>query len=304
MKFVDWLTRGEEREKETEFLPAILEVTESPPSPTGRLVLWTVMALIVITVVWAFVGHINEVAVAEGTVVPSGQAKTVQVKDKGIVQEILVKENSPLIKSVIRWFRDKGVEYDDLYQLGCMGFLKAINNFDVSFNVKFSTYVVPMVVGEIKRFMRDDGAIKVSRAIKGLNVKINKFSDKFLMENGRQPSISEISKHFKIEENEVVMIMDSAKMPMSLYTPLDDGEEDGLTIIDRFDGQNNEDFVENFALKDMIDKLEERDKKIILLRYFYDKTQSEIAERLGVSQVQVSRLENKILENLKKKLKE
>ena len=92
MKFVDWLTRGEEREKETEFLPAILEVTESPPSPTGRLVLWTVMALIVITVVWAFVGHINEVAVAEGTVVPSGQAKTVQVKDKGIVQEILVKE--------------------------------------------------------------------------------------------------------------------------------------------------------------------------------------------------------------------
>ena len=238
-----------------------------------------------------------------------GQDETLELIKKAqngdeSAKETLVKENSPLIKSIIRWFRDKAVEYDDLYQLGCMGFLKAINNFDVSFNVKFSTYVVPLVVGEIKRFMRDDGAIKVSRAIKGLNVKINKFSEKFLMENGRHPSISEISKQFKIEENEVVMIMDSAKMPISLYTPLDDGEEDGLTIVDRFDGQNNEDFVENFALKDLISKLEERDKKIILLRYFYDKTQSEIAQRLGVSQVQVSRLENKILENLKKKLKE
>ena len=214
----------------------------------------------------------------------------------------LVTENSPLIKSVIRWFKDKGIENDDLYQLGCMGFLKAINNFDCNFNVKFSTYVVPMVVGEIKRFMRDDGAVKVSRAIKGLNLKINKFVDAFLMENGRKASISDVAQHFKISEQDVVMAMDSAKMPVSLYTPFDDGEEDGLTIIDRFDGQENDDFVDKFALKDLIDKLEERDKKIILMRYFYDKTQSEIAERLGVSQVQVSRLENKILENLRKKL--
>lgn len=217
-------------------------------------------------------------------------------------KEKLVNENSPLIKSVIRWFRDKGIENEDLYQLGCLGFLKAINNFDCSFNVKFSTYVVPMVVGEIKRFMRDDGAVKVSRAIKGLNLKINKFVDVFFVENGKKPSISEIAEHFKISEQDVILAMDSAKMPISLYTPFDDGEEDGLTVIDRFDGQENEDFVDKFALKDMIDKLEDRDKKIILMRYFYDKTQSEIAERLGVSQVQVSRLENKILENLKKKL--
>ncbi len=217
-------------------------------------------------------------------------------------KEILVNENSPLIKSVIRWFKDKGIENDDLYQLGCMGFLKAINNFDCSYNVKFSTYVVPMVVGEIKRFMRDDGAVKVSRAIKGLNLKINKFVEGFLMENGRSATIGEIAAHFKISEQDVVMAMDSAKMPVSLYTPFDDGEEDGLTIIDRFDTSQSEDFVEKFALKDLIEKLDERDKKIILMRYFYDKTQSEIAERLGVSQVQVSRLENKILENLRKKL--
>lgn len=227
--------------------------------------------------------------------------KKAQTGDE-LAKETLVVENSPLIKSVIRWFRDKGIENDDLYQLGCIGFLKAINNFDCSFNVKFSTYVVPMVVGEIKRFMRDDGAIKVSRAIKGLNLKINKFVDSFFAESFRKPTISEIAENFKISEQDVVLAMDSAKMPVSLYTPFDDGEEDGLTIIDRFDGQQNEDFVDKFALKDIIDKLEERDKKIILMRYFYDKTQSEIAQRLGVSQVQVSRLENKILENLKKKL--
>lgn len=227
--------------------------------------------------------------------------KKAQAGDEN-AKETLVNENSPLIKSVIRWFKDKGVENDDLYQLGCMGFLKAINRFDCSYNVKFSTYVVPMVVGEIKRFMRDDGAVKVSRAIKGLNIKINKFVETFLMQNGKKATISDIAEHFKISEQEVVMAMDSAKMPVSLYTPFDDGDEDGLTIIDRFDGQENEDFVDKFALKDIIENLEERDKKIILMRYFYDKTQSEIAERLGVSQVQVSRLENKILENLRKKL--
>lgn len=227
--------------------------------------------------------------------------KKAQVGDS-LAKETLVNENSPLIKSVIRWFKDKGVEYDDLYQLGCMGFLKAINRFDVSYNVKFSTYVVPMVVGEIKRYLRDDGAVKVSRALKGLNIRITKFSDDFFAKNDRKATLSEIAQHFKISEQEVVLAMDSAKMPVSLYTPFDDGEEDGLTIIDRFDGEQGEDFVEKFALKDMIDSLEERDKKIILMRYFYDKTQSEIAERLGVSQVQVSRLENKILENLRKKL--
>lgn len=236
-----------------------------------------------------------------------GQEETLELIKKAQsgdenAKETLVNENSPLIKSVIRWFKGKGIENDDLYQLGCMGFMKAINNFDCSFNVKFSTYVVPMVVGEIKRFMRDDGAVKVSRAIKGLNLKINKFVDEFFIDNSRKPTILEIAEHFKIDEQDVVMAMDSAKMPVSLYTPFEDGDEDGLTIIDRFDGQENEDFVDKFALKDIINKLEERDKKIILMRYFYDKTQSEIAKRLGVSQVQVSRLENKILENLRKKL--
>jgi len=236
-----------------------------------------------------------------------GQGETLELIKKAQsgdeeAKAILIKENSPLIKSVIRWFKNKGVERDDLYQLGCLGFLKAINNFDCSFNVKFSTYVVPMVVGEIKRFMRDDGAVKVSRAIKSLNVKINKFVDVFFVENGHKALISDIADHFNISEQDVVMAMDSAKMPISLYTPFDDEEEEGLTFIDRFDSKENDEDIDKLALRDVISQLNARDKTIILMRYFEDKTQSEIAKRLGVSQVQVSRLENKILESLKKKL--
>ena len=216
-----------------------------------------------------------------------GQEETLELIKKAQAgdeqaKETLVQENSPLIKSVIRWFKDKGVEYEDLYQLGCMGFLKAINRFDTTYNVKFSTYVVPMVVGEIKRFMRDYGAVKVSRAIKGLNIKINKFSDEFFAKHDRKATLSEIAEHFKISEQEVVLAMDSAKMPVSLYTPFDDGEEDGLTIIDRFDGEQNEDFVEKFALKDMIDSLDERDKKIILMRFLLSNTKTVIEKSFGV----------------------
>ncbi|MBR1890593.1 MAG: SigB/SigF/SigG family RNA polymerase sigma factor [Clostridia bacterium] len=236
-----------------------------------------------------------------------GQEETLDLIKKAqngdeLAKETLINENSPLIKSVIRWFKDKGIEYDDLFQLGCMGFLKAIYRFDVSFNVKFSTYVVPMVVGEIKRFMRDDGAVKVSRAIKTLNLKINKFAADFWAKNGVQASISDIADHFKISQQEVIMAMDSSKMPVSLYTKLDDDEDEGLMLVDRIENQGEDDYVDKFALKTLIEGLDERDKQIILMRYFDDKTQSEIAERLGVSQVQVSRLENKILENLRKKL--
>lgn len=215
---------------------------------------------------------------------------------------ILIEENSPLIKSVIRRFRDKGIEYDDLYQIGCIGFLKAIKNFKPEFGVKFSTYVVPMVIGEIKRFMRDDGAIKVSRALKSLNLQINHYINEFVAVHQVKPTIEQLAKHFKVDEQEIVMAMDSAKMPVSLYAPL---EEDGanLTVIDRVDAENCEDgnLLDNLALKEIIKHLEERDRKIILLRYYFDKTQSEIAQELHISQVQVSRLENRILETLRTK---
>ncbi len=216
---------------------------------------------------------------------------------------ILIEENSPLIKSVIKRFRDKGIEYDDLYQLGCIGFLKAIKNFKPEFDVKFSTYVVPMVIGEIKRFMRDDGAVKVSRALKSLNLQINRYIEKYMGEKQEKPTIEQLAKHFKVDEQEIVMAMDSAKMPVSLYAPLEE-EGGNLNVIDRVEMEQSTgfDMLENIALKEIIKHLDERDRKIILLRYYFDKTQSEIANELHISQVQVSRLENKILDSLRAKM--
>ena len=218
-------------------------------------------------------------------------------------KEILVNENSPLIKSIIKRFIGKGIEYEDLYQLGAMGFVKAINNFSADFNVKFSTYVVPMIIGEIKRFMRDDGAIKVSRTIKSLNLQINKFIDQFQKENGKKPSIETIAKEFDISSQDVVFAMDSARMPISLYAPFEDEEEKSLLVVDRFVQDNQtEEMFNNIFLRESLKDLESRDKKIILMRYFRDKTQNEIAKELGISQVQVSRLETKILERIRKKI--
>lgn len=214
----------------------------------------------------------------------------------------LINNNSPLIKSLIKRFMNKGIEYDDLYQIGAMGFLKAIKNFDASFGVKFSTYVVPMVIGEIKRFMRDDGAIKVSRTIKTLNLKIKKFVEDYTRTNFKKPTIEEISKKFDIDPCEVIFTMDSASMPISIYTPFEEDNK-SLLLIDRYKvDESHEDMIDNLLLKDMLKELEERDKKIILLRFFRDKTQAEIAKVLGVSQVQVSRLENKVLEKMREKL--
>ncbi len=235
-------------------------------------------------------------------------AKTLELvslaqKGDAEAKTILIEENSPLIKSVIKRFRDKGVEYDDLYQIGCIGFLKAIKNFNPSLEVKFSTYAVPMVIGEIKRFMRDDGAIKVSRALKSLNLQINKYVDEFMGREQRKPTIEELASHFQVDSQEIVMAMDSSRMPISLYAPLEE-DSANLSVIDRVEEQqaDKSDLLEKLALKDIIRSLDERDRKIIMLRYYFDKTQSEIAERLHISQVQVSRLENKILESLRSKL--
>lgn len=215
---------------------------------------------------------------------------------------IIFEENSPLIKSLVKRFLHKGIEYDDLYQIGTIGLLKAINNFDEKFNVKFSTYVVPMVIGEIKRFMRDDGAIKVSRTIKTYNLKIKKYIEEFNKENFRKPTPLEIAKHFDIDEAEVMFIMDSAIMPISIYTPFEDDSK-SLLLIDRINQDNSyDDMLDTLLLKETLKSLDKRDKKIILLRFFRDKTQSEIAKVLGVSQVQVSRLENKVLEKIREKL--
>ncbi len=219
-------------------------------------------------------------------------------------KRILIENNSPLVKCLIKRFRRKGLEYDDLYQLGCMGFLKAINNFDISYNVKFSTYVVPMIIGEIKRFLRDDGSIKVSRAIKSLNMQINRYIESYSNKNDCKPTITEIAKEFNIDEAEVVFTMDSSKMPISIYTPVGDENGKNQLLIDKFVEDNQtEEVFDALSLKSSLQDLDEKEKKIVMLRFFRDKTQSEIASVMGISQVQVSRLENKILEKLRQKLK-
>lgn len=218
-------------------------------------------------------------------------------------KEILILENSPLIKSVIKIYRNKGVEYDDLFQLGALGFLKAINNFDPTFEVKFSTYAVPMIAGEVKRFLRDDGSIKVSRAIKTLGTHINQFVYKRKKETGESPSLEEIAKEFEIDVQEVIFAMDSQKALISLDEKQDEENSRSRTIMEVIeDKKAQETMLDNLALKEAIKNLDERDKKIIALRFFQDKTQSQIAKILNVSQVQVSRLENKILEKIKAKL--
>lgn len=211
---------------------------------------------------------------------------------------IIVAENSPLIKSVIRRFKNKGVEYEDLYQLGSIGFLKAIKNFSPDFGVKFSTYAVPMIAGEVKRFLRDDGYIKVSRSTKSLAQKIAYFSQVYKSNHDVSPKIEEIAREFGIEAQEVVFALDAVKFPVSIYDKDDD--DNNRSLADKLSSsETTEDNLDKIMLKDLIDNLCDREKKIIILRYFRDKTQSEVARVLKVSQVQVSRIEAKILEKMR-----
>lgn len=226
--------------------------------------------------------------------------KQAQSGDDGAKEE-LVKENIPLVKSVVKRFKGRG-EYDDLMQLGAIGFIKAIQNFDETYGVRFSTYAVPMISGEIKRFLRDDGAVKVSRWAKTLAQKINVFIDEKLKSGEKEPTVDEIAQNFGVEAEQVVFAMDTGHYLLSLSSTVGD---DDVTLEDKIVGDRSPDEdLDKIMLKDFIEDLPEREKKVIILRYFRDKTQSEIAAELGVSQVQVSRIECKVLQKLKEKLVE
>ena len=218
-------------------------------------------------------------------------------------KEKLLTENNNLIKSIVRRYLNKGVEYDDLYQLASMGLLKAINGFDQSFGVRFSTYAVPMNSGEIKRFMRDDGSIKVSRQIKAKAKEINAFVEAYSATYGCQPSVKDISEKFEMPESEVVFTMGSSRMPVSLFAQSDYKDEKSQLLLDKLPVEDRqEDIIDLLELRSAISSLPERDRKVIMLRYFRDMTQAEVACMLGVSQVQVSRIENRIMESFRKKL--
>lgn len=215
-------------------------------------------------------------------------------------KEKLVVENTSLIRCIVKRFSSRGVEYDDLFQLGAMGLVKAIYNFNESFDVKFSTYAVPMIIGEIKRFLRDDGSIKVSRLIKCLSVKINRYLEERRLLGEEAPNVEELSKKFCVATDEIVLALGSQSKPLSLYETVSDGKDKSIELIDKIAIDDKEDeLLDRILLQKSIMELSERERKIIVMRYYGDRTQCEIAKELGVSQVQVSRLETKIVEKLK-----
>ena len=215
-------------------------------------------------------------------------------------REEFIRGNLRLVLSVVQRFSGRNENADDLFQVGCIGLIKALDHFDVSQNVRFSTYAVPMIAGEIKRHIRDEGPIKVSRQTKSLAAKIAKYVEEQRLSTGNEPTLDQIAKQFSVEPSEAVYAMDSAVAPVSLYEQY---EEDGSYLIDSVQTKDEtEEKIDLLTLRECIANLDERDKKIILLRYYRDKTQSEVAAVLGISQVQVSRLEARILKDIRAKM--
>ncbi len=216
----------------------------------------------------------------------------------------LVEENNGLIWSIVKRFKDRGYELEDLYQIGSIGFIKSIKRFDTSFEVKLSTYAVPYILGEIKRFIRDDGSIKVSRSIKELVIKIKDIQSKYLKEKGEEINITEIAKQLKMPKEEIAVALDSLKPTISIYEDSYTNDEGGISFLDTLSTNVDEaeTLTNKLTIKEMIANLEQREKEIILLRYYKNKTQTEVAKILGISQVQVSRIEKKILNSMKLKL--
>ncbi|MCK9443094.1 MAG: RNA polymerase sporulation sigma factor SigF [Tissierellaceae bacterium] len=219
-------------------------------------------------------------------------------------KEILVSCNLGLIRSVLRGFVNRGYETDDLFQIGSIGLLKAIEKFDTSYDVKFSTYAVPMIIGEIKRFLRDDGLIKVSRSLKQIATRAKGAEERLSFELGREPTIQEISDDIGIDKEDVVMALEASYHPEYLYDVVHQSDGSPLYLIDKISHKTigEEDITDTILLKEMLWKLKARDRQIIILRYFKDKTQTEVAKELGISQVQVSRIEKKIIEEMRKNL--
>lgn len=213
--------------------------------------------------------------------------------------ERLIAENTPLLKSIVKRYMGKHIEYDDLFQIAGIGLLKAIKNFKQDFNVRFSTYAVPMILGEIKRQMRDDGYIKVSRSMKSLSSKITRYMDEVIKQGNDDPTVEQIAQHFDISPSDVVFALDATRLPVSLYETTSDKDGKQTELVDRLPTDEDRKMVQSLILKDMLSRLSERERKIIIYRFFRDMTQGEIAEKMGVSQVQISRLETKILDKLK-----
>ena len=216
-------------------------------------------------------------------------------------KEKIVSDNTGLVWSVARRFVGRGYELEDLYQIGCIGLLKAIDRFDFNFEVKFSTYAVPMIMGEIKRFLRDDGMIKVSRSLKEAAGKIYAAGDFLEKKLGREPTLEELQEYTGIEKEEMVVALESTASVESIYKTIYQGDGNAVMLLERLEDEEGyeENLMNHVALMEALGSLEMREQEIINLRYYKDKTQEEVAKMLGTSQVQVSRMEKRIIEKLK-----
>ena len=218
----------------------------------------------------------------------------------------LIEANLPLVTSISKKFINRGYDYEDIYQIGCMGLVKAINNFDDKYNVKFSTYAVPMIIGEIKRFLRDDGIIKVSRNVKSLAKKLHFDKEALTKKLNRDPSIEELAEFSGIDKEEILFALESSASMQYLYEVIHQDDGAPVLLIDKLSENAAEDknLTEKIALKEALNNLDTKSRQIIVLRYFKDKTQIQVAKMLGISQVQVSRIEKKVLCEMRKQLDE
>ena len=213
-----------------------------------------------------------------------------------------IRGNLRLVLSVIQRFYGRGENPDDLFQIGCIGLIKSIDNFDLSQGVQFSTYAVPMIIGEIRRYLRDNNSIRVSRSVRDLAYKTIQFKEKYNKEKGKEPTIEEIAKELSVEKEEIAFALDAIQTPVSLQEPIYNDGAESIYIMDQVKDSKNsgETWAENMTIEEALKRLNEKEKKIIIKRYFDGRTQMEVADEIGISQAQVSRLEKNALENIKR----
>lgn len=226
-----------------------------------------------------------------------------QTGDKA-AKELVVSSNLGLVWSIVKRFTGRGYDAEDLFQLGCIGLIKAIDRFDNGFGVQFSTYAVPMITGEIKRFLRDDGMVKVSRSMKELAYTARKKAEEFQGKEGREPTIEELSALIGVSREDLAVAMESGAEVESLQQVIYQGDGQAITRMDRLEQERDEQsaLVDRITIYQLIEELEESEQKLIVLRFFLDQTQNQIASVMGISQVQVSRMEKRILKKMREKI--
>ncbi len=220
-------------------------------------------------------------------------------------REQFIKGNLRLVLSVIQRFNNRGESPDDIFQIGCIGLIKAIDNFDISQNVQFSTYAVPMIIGEVRRYLRDNNSIRVSRSLRDLAYKAIQFKEKYIKENNKEPSIEQIAKELGVEKEEIAFSFDAIQDPISLQEPVYNDGNESIYVMDQVKDTKNTDemWAENMTMMQAMEKLNEKEKNIIVRRYFDGRTQMEVADEIGISQAQVSRLEKSAIDHIKRMYK-